>query len=292
MPSRLLSSSNALDASAPATARGDDTEMVGLFVEYRTSRDPAVRARLLSEHEWVAGYCARRFGGRGEPIEDLRQVALLGLLKAIDRFDPAFGTTFLTYAMPTVLGELRRHFRDATWAVRVPRRAKELYLELRRANDVLRQRLGRSPSLLEVATELDVPLEEVLDAVAAGNAYRTTPLVPPAGDDDEDANTIEDGITLGDEDAELHVSEDRLVIRSLLDELTERERAIVTMRFFGGLTQSEIAARIGVSQVQVSRLLRQVLARMRRRLATRNLPVSAQGRGALTAAGPALRART
>lgn len=246
--------------------------MAALFVEFHDTRDPKLRRTLVESHTWVAGYCARRFGGRGEPAEDLRQVALLGLIKAIDRYDPSFGTAFLTFAMPTVLGELRRHFRDATWAVRVPRRAKELYLELRHTNDVLRQRLGRTPTLIEVATELDVTLEVVLDAVAAGNAYRTTPLVPPGGDDDDDSDRLEDGVTLGKEDGRIGMSEDRMVIRSLLDELPERERSIVIMRFFGGMTQSEIASRVGVSQVQVSRLLRQVLARMRRRLAARSEP--------------------
>ncbi len=250
----------------------DEARLARLFADYRATGDPTSRRQLVEEHEWVAGYCARRFGGRGEPIEDLRQVALLGLLKAVDRYDPAYGTTFLTYAMPTVLGELRRHFRDATWAVRVPRRAKELYLDVRRANEVLRQRLGRTPTLADVAVELDVPLEHVLDALAAGNAYRTTSLVPPANEDDDNGDAVEDGITLGGEDPRLGLSEDRLVIRSLLAELPARERAIVTMRFFGGMTQSQIAARVGVSQVQVSRLLRQVLDRMRQRLAPRMSP--------------------
>jgi RNA polymerase sigma-B factor len=239
-----------------------DEEVAERFRAYRRTGDRRLRDELIEQHSWVAGYCARRFAGRGEPVEDLRQVASLGLVKAVERFDPDFGSPFLTFAMPTVLGELRRYFRDATWSVRVPRRAKDLYVEMNRTSELLRQRLGRSPTLPELAEELGASLDDVIAAFEAGGAYRPAPLETGADDDrGPETNSV-----LGGDDRELMGADDRMTIRGLLDGLPERERSIVVMRFFGGLTQSEIAARVGLSQVQVSRLLRQMLDRMRSRL--------------------------
>lgn len=241
-----------------------DDELAEQFRHYRRSGDKRLRDELVAHHDWVAGYCARRFAGRGEPLDDLRQVAALGLVKAVDRFDPDYGSPFLTFAMPTVLGELRRYFRDATWAVRVPRRAKDLYVEMNKTSEVLRQRRGRAPTLPELAEELRVSLDDVIAAFEAGGAYRPLPLA--SGSDDHREGDYDGGQVLGGEDESLTSADDRLTIRRLLDDLPPRERAIVVMRFFGGLTQSEIAGRVGISQVQVSRLLRQMLTRMRERL--------------------------
>jgi RNA polymerase sigma-B factor len=242
--------------------RSTDEEVAERFRAYRRTGDPQLRDELIEEHAWVAAYCARRFAGRGEPVDDLRQVASLGLVKAVERFDPEYGSPFLTFAMPTVLGELRRYFRDATWSVRVPRRAKDLYVEMNRSSEQLRQRLGRNPTLPELAEELDASLDDVIAAFEAGSAYRPAPL--DTSPDDERSGEAKS--VLGGDDVDLIGSDTRLTIRSLLDDLPERERSIVVMRFFGGLTQSEIAARVGLSQVQVSRLLRQMLERMRSRL--------------------------
>lgn len=240
----------------PAT----DDEVAERFRAYRRTGDKRLRDALVEHHDWIVGYCSRRFAGRGEPLDDLRQVAALGLVKAVDRYDPDYGSPFLTFAMPTVLGELRRYFRDATWSVRVPRRSKDLYVEMNKASEALRQRLGRSPTLPELASELNASLDDVIAAFEAGSAYRPVPLAPPS---DDDRGSEADGARLGHEDASLAGADDRLLIRRLLDDLPPRERAIVVLRFFGGLTQSEIAARVGISQVQVSRLLRSMLARMR-----------------------------
>lgn len=242
--------------------RPTDEEVAERFRAYRRTGDQRLRDELIEQHAWVAAYCARRFAGRGEPVDDLRQVASLGLVKAVERFDPEYGSPFLTFAMPTVLGELRRYFRDATWAVRVPRRAKDLYVEMNRSSEQLRQRLGRSPTLPELAEDLDASLDDVIAAFEAGSAYRPAPL--DTGTDDDrggDASSV-----MGGDDRDLIGADERLTIRSLLDDLPDRERSIVVMRFFGGLTQSEIAARVGLSQVQVSRLLRQMLEQMRSRL--------------------------
>ena len=242
-----------------------DEEVGERFREYRRTGDKRLRDDLVERHDWVAGYCARRFAGRGEPVDDLKQVASLGLVKAVERFDPDYGSPFLTFAMPTVLGELRRYFRDATWSVRVPRRAKDLYVEMNRASEALRQRFGRSPTLPELAEELNASLDEVIAAFEAGGAYRPVPITSPSDDDRGGGGDGASG-ALGGDDEVLLGADDRLTIRALLDDLPQRERSIVVMRFFGGLTQSEIAARVGISQVQVSRLLRQMLARMRERL--------------------------
>jgi RNA polymerase sigma-B factor len=216
----------------------------------------------VDEHRWIAQVAVRRFAHRGEPVDDLTQVALLGVLKAVERFDPDFGSSFNAFALPTVMGELRRHFRDATWALRVSRRAKELHLALSAAVEPLTHELGRPPRLDELARRLGASVEEIVEAVEAGNAYRTTPLLHRAGDD----GLPDDLRILAAEDDSLAGAAARLTVHDVLDELPERERTILYLRFFGDLTQSEIAEKIGVSQVHVSRLLRSTLATLRRRL--------------------------
>jgi RNA polymerase sigma-B factor len=198
-------------------------------------------------------------------LDDLVQAAQLGLLKAVSRFDPSYGVQFPTFAMPTVLGELRRHFRDHTWPVRVPRRVKELYLELNACVEALGHELGRPPSIEEIADEMQATIDEVLGALEAGAVYRTSSLVPPAEyDDDDDAP---EGVTLGVADPMLMSADSRISVHDLMRELPTRERRVLYLRFFDGRTQSEIADEVGVSQVHVSRIIRTTLRRMRDQLA-------------------------
>jgi RNA polymerase sigma-B factor len=234
------------------------------FRAYRATGDRELRNELVDEHRWLAERCARRFAGKGEPLDDLVQVAMLGVLKAVERFDPARGSCFEAFAVPTVRGELRRHFRDATWAVRVTRRAKDRQGDLRTATEVLWRRLERAPRVEEIAAELGIPEEGVLEAMEARAAYRGLPLVPPRPREGTDDDTVEEGFTLGATDGVLGGSDDRLEIVRLLATLPPRERTIIYLRYFHDLSQSEIAARVGTSQVHVSRLLRASLDDLRR----------------------------
>ena len=208
----------------------------------------------------LAAYLARRFANRGQPLDDLVQVASLGLLKAVDRFDPELGIEFSTYATTTIVGELKRHLRDKGWAVRAPRRMQELYLNLSQSIDTLGQELGRSPTISEMATEVGASEEEVLEALEAGQAYRFASLDAPKGDGD---GTESLGDRLGGEDAELARAEGRATLDPLLRQLPARQREVVELRFFDGLTQSEIARRLRISQMQVSRLLTRSVAQLR-----------------------------
>ncbi|WP_241386551.1 SigB/SigF/SigG family RNA polymerase sigma factor [Rhodococcus sp. CH91] len=211
----------------------------------------------------LAEHIARRFDGRGEAFEDLLQVARLGLVNAVDRFDPERGSDFVSFAVPTIMGEVRRHFRDAGWAVRVPRRMKELHLSLSKATSELSQQLGRAPTASELAEELGIDQEEVLQGLVAGNAYQTVSVdrSSPSGDD---GLTLAD--TLGDYDAALDEVENHEALRPLLEALPARERTVVLLRFFGNMTQTQIAERVGVSQMHVSRLLTKTLAQLREQL--------------------------
>lgn len=231
-----------------------DAHVDGLFRRFRASGDRDTRNRLVEEHLWLARVGAKRFANRGEPYDDLYQVAQLGVLKAVERFDPDFGASFPSFAMPTVLGELRRHFRDATWAIRVPRDAKDLHLRVEPTADGLTQRLGRTPNLDELAGALGVTTDRLLEAMEAGGAYRTTPFTGRNEDDNLDDRL------LGQNDNALTATTDRVAIRRLVSELPERERQIIYLRFFSGMTQRKIADAVGVSQVHVSRLLRSTLA--------------------------------
>jgi RNA polymerase sigma-B factor len=237
-------------------------EVVARFRRLRESGDRKLRNELIEEHRWIAANAARRFADKGEPIDDLIQVAMLGVLKAVERFDPGVGVPFISFAMPTVLGELRRHFRDATWAMRVPRRVKDLRTELTKVTEQLAAALGRPPKPAELATHMHVEVEDVLEALEAGAAYRPGPLAPPTEADD----TGGQGRALRVEDASLEGTVDRVLVDQLLDGLPERERRIVELRFFAGLSQSQIADEVGLSQVHVSRLLRSSLTSLQRRL--------------------------
>ncbi len=234
-------------------------ELTEQFLAYAQTRDSSLRDQLVGAHLGLAEYLARRFANRGEPLDDLVQVASLGLIKAVDRFDPTRGVAFSTYATHTIVGELKRHFRDKGWAVRAPRRMQELYLSLGKVVATLGQELGRSPTIAELAAEVQVSEEEVLEALEAGQAYRSTSLDAPAGT--EEGETL--GARLGGEDASLEDAESRATLSPLLGQLGQRERLILHLRFFEGLTQSEIATRLGISQMHVSRLLARSVSQLR-----------------------------
>lgn len=255
-----------MDKPAAGRARGGvegphRSDVDPRFAEYRRTGDRTIRNELIEEHRWLAVHCARRFAHKGEPIDDLVQVAMLGVLKAVERFDPGYGVVFTTFAVPTIVGELRRHFRDKTWTVHVPRRAKELYQVVSSVVDELGQALGRSPTVPEIADHAGISVDDALEALEVSGCYRGVPLAPPGDDETPDA------ITLGHDDPGYSAAEARVAIGTLIKALpTERERTIIKLRFVDGLTQSQIAAQVGVSQVQVSRLLRASLAKMRRKL--------------------------
>jgi RNA polymerase sigma-B factor len=222
-----------------------------LFEQYKRTRDRDTRNVLVQHHMRLAESLAARFSDRGEPLDDLRQVALVGLLKAVERFDPARGVQFASFATPTVVGELKRHFRDRGWAVRVPRRVQELHLRLRGLVATLNQELGRAPSTAEVAERAGVLDEDVLEAMEAGSLYRLSSLDAQRADSEGEPAIA----TIGSPDPELQTVDERLAVEELLGMLPEREQHIVYLRFFEGLTQAEIAKKIGISQMHVSRLL-------------------------------------
>jgi RNA polymerase sigma-B factor len=239
---------------------GQRDELRRKFAEFAQTRDAGLRDELVEAHLGLAEYLARRFGNRGEPLDDLVQVASVGLLKAVDRFDPERAVEFSTYATHTIVGELKRHFRDKGWAVRAPRRMQELYLRLGKIVSTLSQELGRSPTIQELAAEAQVSEEEVLEALEAGQAYRFASLdAPSPGDDEGDSMSSH----LGAEDPGMVDAEHRAALSPLVKRLPQREQTILHLRFFEGLTQSEIASRLGISQMHVSRLLARSLAQLR-----------------------------
>ncbi|WP_425423541.1 SigB/SigF/SigG family RNA polymerase sigma factor [Streptomyces megasporus] len=221
-----------------------------------------LRDALVRMHLPLVEHLARRFRNRGEPLDDLTQVATIGLIKSVDRFDPERGVEFSTYATPTVVGEIKRHFRDKGWAVRVPRRLQELRLSLTTATAELSQQHGRAPTVHELAERLSISEEEVLEGLESANAYSTLSLDVP--DTDDESPAVAD--TLGAEDDALEGVEYRESLKPLLEELPPREKKILLLRFFGNMTQSQIAQEVGISQMHVSRLLARTLAQLRDRL--------------------------
>jgi RNA polymerase sigma-B factor len=231
------------------------------FRELRRTDSTKLRDQLIEDYLWIARHATKRFSGRGENTDDLLQVASLALVKAVDRFDPEMDLRFATFAMPTVIGELRRHFRDRTWSMRVSRRLKDLHLEIRSASERLTHELGHQPSVSELADDLDVSVEEILEAMEAGASYRTSSLdAGPVGDEGPDgASEVR---MPGAEDPSLVETPERVAVMRALEKLPQRDRRVVYLRFYLGMTQSEIAEEIGVSQVHVSRILRATLAKM------------------------------
>lgn len=231
-----------------------------LFRRYKEQGDQDAREQLVMSHLNLVRFLANKFKNRGEPLDDLIQVGYLGLLKAIDRFDPSRGLEFTTYATPTILGEIKRHFRDKGWSVRVPRRLQELSAKVNQAVDALTTELQRAPKIEEIAEYLDASVDEVLEAMESSSAYSSVPLEGSGTSDGDDAPSVIDRYAT--EDSELAFTDDRLIIEDALKGFSPREREVIELRFLQGMTQIEIAEQLGISQVQVSRLLRRTLKKI------------------------------
>ena len=232
-----------------------------LLIRYHREGDPAAREQLVTRFLPLARQLARRYQRGGEQLDDLIQVASLGLLKAIDRFDPARETAFSSFAVPTILGELKRHFRDKGWSVRVPRDLQELAVKVDRVGDEMSRELGRAPTPAELAERTGTTLEQVLEAREASAAYRAVSLDRPRSEDEEEGDCFADAF--GAVDPGFGLAEDSATVERLMRVLNEREREVLRLRFAEDLTQSEIGQRVGVSQMHVSRLIRQSIARLR-----------------------------
>lgn len=231
-----------------------------LFRRYKGQGDAEARDQLIMSHLNLVRFLASKFKNRGDALDDLVQVGTIGLIKAIDRFDPERGLEFTTYATPTIMGEIKRHFRDKGWSVRVPRRLQELSAKVNQATDELTNQLQHSPSVAEIAERLGVTVDEVLEAMESSSAYSSVPLEGGGSEGDDEAPSVIDHYAT--EDADLAASDDRIVLEEAIADFSPRERDVIRMRFVDGLTQVEIAERLGVSQVQVSRLLRRTLRRI------------------------------
>jgi RNA polymerase sigma-B factor len=251
-----------------ANSSYDEEALRERFRTLRATGDERLREQIIVEHAWIARTVARRFDQRGESYDDLVQVASLGLVKATDRFDPEMGTNFVSFAMPTVVGEVRRYFRDHTWSVRVPRSAKELKPLITKAIETLQHELGHSPSVAEIAEHLQMTVDAVLEAMEASAAYRSASLdAPPRGSD----QTPESHRGLAQEDRELGRAIDATAIRKLLETLPGRSRMILYLRFFEQMSQAEIAEQVGTSQVHVGRLLKAALEQLRGQISEEDL---------------------
>ncbi len=253
-------------ARIPSRAR-EDRE---LFERHRRNGDQMARDALVERFLPLARQLARRYQRAEEPLDDLVQVASIGLIKAIDRFDPQREVAFSSYAVPTILGEIKRHFRDKTWSVRVPRDLQELALKCDRAVSALAHTQHRSPTVGEIAAAVGANEEQVLEALEAASAYRATSIDAPRGSEEDAGDTL--GDQMGRDEGGFGLAEDRATLDRLLGTVTAREREVLRLRFEEDLTQAEIGERIGVSQMQVSRIIRQSLNRLR--AAARQPPAS------------------
>lgn len=234
-----------------------------LFRRYKEKGDEDAREQLIVNHLNLVRFLAAKFKNRGEPLDDLIQVGTVGLIKAIDRFDLERGLEFTTFATPTILGEIKRHFRDKGWSVRVPRRLQELSAKVNQATDTLTEQLQRSPSVEEIAQYLGTSVDEVLEAMESSSAYSSVPLEGGSTDDEEAPSVID---KYASEDTALSTADDRMVIEQTIRDFSPREQEVIRMRFVEGLTQVEIAEKLGVSQVQVSRLLRRTLKKIQEKI--------------------------
>jgi RNA polymerase sigma-B factor len=250
---------------APHTVAESATDLLNTLATTPAGHPSRAQLRDSAIEAWLplARHLANRYSGRGEPTDDLIQTATVGLIKAVDKFDPHRGVDFAGYAIPTIIGEIKRHFRDRTWSVRVPRRLQELRLAITEANSTLTHTLGRSPTVADIATHLTLTEEDILEGLEGARAYNATSLSTPISAD----GTTELGDTLGDTDHEYELAETRVALGPALATLDEREQKILTLRFYGNLTQSQIAEQIGISQMHVSRLLTKALTKLRGHLA-------------------------
>jgi len=255
---------------SPEARRADDRGKVGpvetLFQEWKRTRQPDLRERLIHQHLNLVRFLARKFASKGEPLEDLIQVGTIGLINAVDRFDAERGVRFATYATPTIVGEIKRYFRDHGWAIKVPRHLQELNLAAGKAMENLTHTLKRSPTVKEIAGAIGASEEEALEALELGHLYEPVSLEGEMGSEETETEaTLSD--YLGQED----ISLERLALKQRLDQavsrLSERERSIIDLRFYRGLPQTEVAKRLGISQMHVSRLQNRALSRLRQMLA-------------------------
>ena len=232
-----------------------------LLVLVRDRRDPAAREELITRYLPLVRSLARRFASRGQPLEDLVQVGSIGLIKAVDRFDLNRGVELSTYATPTILGEIKRYFRDKGWAVKVPRALQDLNVRLNRVTESLTVELGRSPTISELAAATTASEEQVVEALESGRAYSAVSIFSGGGPDEEESVSLLD--CLGAEEEAYEVFEQRRVLAPAMERLDPRERLILHLRFFEGMTQTQVAARIGISQMHVSRLIRKSIENLR-----------------------------
>jgi len=252
-PSRQRSRASGSGAR-PALRRAESRE---LFARWQQDRDPRARDQLVERFLPLARKLARRYTGAHEPFDDLLQVASYGLLKALDRFDPDRETAFSSFAVPTIVGELKRYFRDLGWSAHVPRGAQELALKVQSAQEKLTTETGRSPTVAELAQYLELSIEDALEGLEAAAAHHSSSLDLPQDDGDGESGTLAD--TFGQEDAGFQLVEYAATLSTAMQTLSERERQVVHLRFFQDCTQSEIAKQIGVSQMQISRILRRAI---------------------------------
>jgi RNA polymerase sigma-B factor len=234
-----------------------------LFAKYHSTHDPALREQLILLHMNLVRFLAHKYAGRGEPLEDLIQVGTIGLINAIDRFDPDRGIRFATYATPTIVGEIRRHFRDRGWAVKVPRRLQEINLAATRAVDSLTQSLERPPTVREIAAAINSTEEETMEALELGSIYEPSSLEAEFEHDKDDSHAVLADY-VGAEDREIEAFAVRSRLEDALSRLSPRERAVVQLRFFAGISQMEVARRLGISQMHVSRIQQRALAKLRK----------------------------
>jgi len=240
-----------------------------LLRKYHEEGDLHAREKLIEQYMSLVRSLARRYSYRGEQLEDLVQIGAIGLIKAIDRFDLERGVELTTYATPNIIGEIKRHFRDKGWAVRVPRGLQELNVQLSRLMEQLTVQLSRSPTIPELAKASGSTEEEVLEALESGRAYSSLSLSTGGGDGEDDLDPLE---SIGSEEQQYEVSENRAVLAPGFKALDERERMILQLRFFDGLTQSQIAQQVGISQMHVSRLIRRSLEKIREEIASDEEP--------------------
>ena len=253
-------------ATRPAPVGAAGVEIESLFERYQRTADVELRDQLVMLHLNLVRFLASKFANRGEPLEDLVQVGTIGLINAVDRFDPSRGNKFSTYAAPTIVGEIKRHFRDKAWNLKVPRRLQELNLAAGKAVETLTQVLGRSPTVQEIATHISATEEETLEAIELGNAYETVSLDSRL-DNQGDSGPMTLAEFIGDEDSLLANINSFDDLREAIGTLDEREQAIIKLRFFSDLSQTEVAQRLRISQMHVSRLQQKALKKLKMLLA-------------------------
>jgi RNA polymerase sigma-B factor len=255
MTSTLSTTRRTAGVEAPGRVSNDD-----LFVRWQRHGEQEARDELVRRFLPLARKLARRYNGAREPFDDLLQVASLGLVKAVDRYDPQRGTAFSSFAVPTILGELKRYFRDLGWAVHVPRGAQELAVKVEEAQQRLATRGGRAPTVTEIAQYLEIDVDDVLDALETARAHHASSLDAPHDDGEGEGGSVVD--TFGSEDPNLLLADERVTVGEASRQLNEREREVLRLRFVDDLTQTQIAERVGVSQMQISRILRRAVARL------------------------------